>query len=166
MSTLLDDGEVAVAKHAAFLVAARHVVQPGHLALQLRLDAHVRRRPAPPPRRVTPAQGGYIFYAGASLAGAGYCRQCRHLYFYVLGLSVMSLSICVRYKTLYIIGGQHDGLCPFWQPARSIFTVLLCHVCFFEQINSLSLSLTTPTAAGLPGLCENFRPTTSKSSPI
>ena len=25
---------------------------------------------------------------------------------------------------------------------------------------------TTPTAAGLPGLCENFRPTTSKSSPI
>jgi len=26
--------------------------------------------------------------------------------------------------------------------------------------------LTTPTAAGLPGLCENFRPTTSKSSPI
>ena len=22
-------------------------------------------------------QGGYIFYAGASLAGAGYCRQCR-----------------------------------------------------------------------------------------
>ena len=49
-------------------------------------------------------QGGYIFYAGASLAGAGYCRQCRHL--------------------------------------------------------------TTPTVAGLPGLCENFRPTTSKSSPI
>ena len=26
--------------------------------------------------------------------------------------------------------------------------------------------LTTPTAAGLPGLCENFRPTTSKISPI
>jgi len=26
--------------------------------------------------------------------------------------------------------------------------------------------LTTPTVAGLPGLCENFRPTTSKSSPI
>ena len=26
--------------------------------------------------------------------------------------------------------------------------------------------LTTPTAAGLPGLCENFRPTTSKSNPI
>ena len=23
------------------------------------------------------SQGGYIFYAGASLAGAGYCRQCR-----------------------------------------------------------------------------------------
>jgi len=49
-------------------------------------------------------------------------------------------SICVRCKTLYIIGGQHDGLCPFWQPARSIFTVLLCCV-FFKQINSLSLSL-------------------------
>ena len=29
-----------------------------------------------------------------------------------------------------------------------------------------NLSLTTPTVAGLPGLCENFRPTTSKSSPI
>ena len=26
--------------------------------------------------------------------------------------------------------------------------------------------LTTPTVAGLPGLCENFRPTNSKSSPI
>ena len=26
--------------------------------------------------------------------------------------------------------------------------------------------LTTPTVAGLPGLCENFRPTTSKSSPV
>ena len=26
--------------------------------------------------------------------------------------------------------------------------------------------LTTPTVVGLPGLCENFRPTTSKSSPI
>ena len=26
--------------------------------------------------------------------------------------------------------------------------------------------LTTPTAAGLPSLCENFLPTTSKSSPI
>ena len=26
--------------------------------------------------------------------------------------------------------------------------------------------LTTPTVAGLPGLCESFRPTTSKSSPI
>ena len=26
--------------------------------------------------------------------------------------------------------------------------------------------LATPTVAGLPGLCENFRPTTSKSSPI
>ena len=26
--------------------------------------------------------------------------------------------------------------------------------------------LTTPTVAGLPGLCENFRPTTSKSIPI
>ena len=26
--------------------------------------------------------------------------------------------------------------------------------------------LTTPTVAGLPGLCENFRPTTSKSGPI
>ena len=26
--------------------------------------------------------------------------------------------------------------------------------------------LTTPTVAGLPSLCENFRPTTSKSSPI
>ena len=26
--------------------------------------------------------------------------------------------------------------------------------------------LTTPTVAGLPGLCDNFRPTTSKSSPI
>jgi len=26
--------------------------------------------------------------------------------------------------------------------------------------------LPTPTVAGLPGLCENFRPTTSKSSPI
>ena len=25
----------------------------------------------------TSVQGGYIFYAGASLAGAGYCRQCR-----------------------------------------------------------------------------------------
>jgi len=24
-----------------------------------------------------PDQGGYIFYAGGSLAGAGYCRQCR-----------------------------------------------------------------------------------------
>ena len=33
-------------------------------------------------------------------------------------------SICVRHKTLC---GQHDGLCPFWQPARSIFTVLLDH---------------------------------------
>ena len=32
-----------------------------------------------------------------------------------------------------VIGGQHDGLCPFWQPARSIFTVLLCHVCFFSS---------------------------------
>ena len=26
--------------------------------------------------------------------------------------------------------------------------------------------LTTPTVAGLPGLCENFRPTTSMSSPV
>ena len=26
--------------------------------------------------------------------------------------------------------------------------------------------LTTPTVAGLPGLCENFRPTTFRSSPI
>ena len=26
--------------------------------------------------------------------------------------------------------------------------------------------LTTPTVAGLPGLCEHFRPTTTKSSPI
>ena len=57
---------------------------------------------------VRPYQGGYIFYAGASLASAGYCRQCRRL------------------------------------PAI----------------------LPLPTAAGLPGLCENFRPTTSKSSPI
>ena len=29
------------------------------------------------PRSEGSAQGGYIFYAGASLAGAGYCRQCR-----------------------------------------------------------------------------------------
>ena len=50
------------------------------------------------------------------------------------------LYMCVRCKTLCIIGGQHDGLCPFWQPARSIFTVFYA-VCFFEQINSLSLSL-------------------------
>jgi len=27
--------------------------------------------------KMTHNQGGYIFYAGASLAGAGYCRQCR-----------------------------------------------------------------------------------------
>ena len=60
-------------------------------------------------RPVRTVQGGYIFYAGASLAGAGYCRQCRR------------------------------------RPA---------------------ILLTTPTVAGLPGLCENFRPTTSKSSPI
>jgi len=62
------------------------------------------------------------------------------LYFYVLGLCVMSLLyICVRCKTLCIIGGQRDGLCPFWQPARSIFTVLLC--CVFSRANKLSLSL-------------------------
>jgi len=48
------------------------------------------------------------------------------------------LYTCVRCKTLCIIGGQHDGLCPFWQTARSIFTVLLRCVFFFEQINSLS----------------------------
>ena len=63
------------------------------------------------------------------------------LYFYVLGLCVMSLlyvGLCVRCKTLCIIGGQHDGLCPFWQPARSIFTVLLC--CVFSRANKLSLS--------------------------
>jgi len=53
---------------------------------------------------------------------------------------VPSIGLCVRYKTLYIIGGQHDGLCPFWPPARSIFTVLLCHVCF-SRANKLSLSL-------------------------
>jgi len=74
------------------------------------------------------------------------CAFCIHvldvryvgLYFYVLGLCYVP-SIC-RYKTLYIIGGQHDELCPFWQPARSIFTVLLCYVCFFRA-NKLSLSL-------------------------
>ena len=44
--------------------------------------------------------------------------------------------VCVRCKTLCIIGGQHDGLCPFWQPARSIFTVLLCF-----RANKLSLWL-------------------------
>ena len=33
-----------------------------------------------------------------------------------------------------------DELCPFWQAARSIFTVLLCCVFFFDQINTLSLS--------------------------
>jgi len=62
---------------------------------------HARTIPA---RRT---QGGYIFYAGGSLAGAGYCRQ---------------------------------------SPAAG--------------------HLTTPTVAGLPGLCANLRPTTSKSSPI
>jgi len=31
---------------------------------------------------------------------------------------------------------------------------------------SASGHLTTPTVAGLPGLCEKFSPTTSKSSPI
>jgi len=36
-------------------------------------------RPTPPSPLlvITRAQGGYIFYAGASLAGANYCRQCR-----------------------------------------------------------------------------------------
>jgi len=68
------------------------------------------------------------------------------LYFYVLGLCVMSLLyICVRCKTLCIIGGQRDGLCPFWQPARSIFTVLLC--CVFSRANKLSLSLSLSTVA-------------------
>ena len=52
---------------------------------------------------------------------------------------VPSIYICVRCKTLCITGGQHDGLCPFWQPARSIFTVLLC--CVFFRANKLSLSL-------------------------
>ena len=45
--------------------------------------------------------------------------------------------------------GQHDGLCPFWQPARSIFTVLLCCVFFFEQINPLSLPTPTISPLGL-----------------
>ena len=33
-------------------------------------------------------------------------------------------------------------------------------------VSPVSGHLTTPTVAGLPGLCKNFRPTTSKSSPI
>ena len=36
-----------------------------------------RSLPISPPNAVGHNQGGYIFYAGASLAGAGYCRQCR-----------------------------------------------------------------------------------------
>ena len=48
------------------------------------------------------------------------------------------LYMCVRCKTLCIIGGQHDGLCPFWQPARSIFTVF--YAVYFFQANKLSLS--------------------------
>ena len=65
----------------------------------------------------------------------------------------MSPSICVRYKTLYIIGGQHDGLCPFWQPARSIFTVLLCDVCFFRANITLPIALAryTPLPAFVIG---------------
>ena len=56
------------------------------------------------------------------------------LYLYVLGVCVMSLLyVCVRCKTLCIIGGQHDGLCLFWQPARGIFTVLLCCVFFSSK---------------------------------
>jgi len=56
------------------------------------------------------------------------------LYLYVLGVCVMSLLyVCVRCKTLCIIGGQHDGLCLFWQPVRSIFAVLLCCVFFSSK---------------------------------
>ena len=43
------------------------------------------------------------------------------------------ICMCVRCKTLCIIGGQHDGLCLFWQPARGIFTVLLCCVFFSSK---------------------------------
>ena len=63
-------------------------------------------------------------------------------------------SICVRYKTLYIIGGQHDGLCLFWQPARSIFTVLLCHVCFFRANKGSSLGWAWCTKSKLFDICK------------
>ena len=36
-----------------------------------------RRKKMIADRKSCSSQGGYIFYAGASLAGAGYCRQCR-----------------------------------------------------------------------------------------
>jgi len=37
----------------------------------------LKSTPAENKQRGRYVQGGYIFYAGASLAGAGYCRQCR-----------------------------------------------------------------------------------------
>jgi len=71
------------------------------------------------------------------------------------------------------LGGGVDSA----HPARRIATPLprrLYILCWSElsrrrllpAVSPAAGHLTTPTVAGLPGLCENFRPTTSKSSPI
>ena len=56
-----------------------------------------------------------------------------------------------------------------WVESRRLY--ILCWSEFSRRrllpaVSPAAGHLTTPTVAGLPGLCENFRPTTSKSSPI
>ena len=41
-------------------------------------------------------QGGYIFYAGGSLAGAGYCRQCRRRPAILLLQLWQGCQVCVK----------------------------------------------------------------------
>jgi len=67
------------------------------------------------------------------------------LYFYVLGLSVMSLLYVLDIRR-YISQVASMMDCVL---SGSIFTVLLCHVCFFRA-NKLSLSLPDPLV-GLSG---------------
>jgi len=58
-----------------------------------------------------------------------------------------------------------------WFKPRRLYRPILCwrelsRRRLLPAVSPAAGHLTTPTAAGLPGLCENFRPTTSKSSPI
>ena len=67
--------------HRQILSQRRQLVDRGRATGGGRLLPHGRaRHPGSPGARnqvVVVNQGGYIFYAGGSLAGASYCRQCR-----------------------------------------------------------------------------------------